>query len=110
MNTPNDFGFSPPDFDAVSSLARSYSGMAIFRTNGYELAGSVTPQRITAARVSSALFSVLGVTPTLGRIWTEEDDRQNARVAIVSDGLWTRALGRNPSAIGTVVSLDGRPY
>jgi len=110
LKTSGNFGFSPPDFEAVATLARSFAGTAIYQTIGYELAGPLTPQRITAARVSPELFNVWGVTPAMGRALTEDDDRQNARVAVLSHGLWTRAFGRDASVIGKSISLDGRPY
>jgi predicted permease len=109
-NAPNKFGFSPPDFEIVRSLARSYSAFAGYRTSGYELSGNVTPQRVIVARITPNLFSVLGVSPLLGRSLTDEDDRQNARVAVVSYGLWTRLFGRDRFLLGNAISLDGRPF
>jgi len=107
---PNKFGFSPPDFEIVRELARSYSGFAAYQTNGYELSGGVTPERLIGARVSPNLLSVLGVDPLMGRPLTDEDDRQNARIAVVSHGLWTRVFGRDPALLGRSISLDGRSY
>ena len=109
-NAPSKFAFSPPDFDIVRGLARSYSGFAAYRTVEYELSGTGTPQRLAGARVSPDLFSVLGVGPAIGRALTEDDDRQNVPVAVVSAGLWTRTFGRDPSLLGKTIALDGRPY
>jgi putative ABC transport system permease protein len=109
-NAPVKFGFSPPDFQIVRELAQSYSGFAGYLTRSYELSGSVAPQRLNGARVSPAVFSVLGVAPALGRALTEDDDRQNARVTVLSHGLWTRAFGRDPALVGKTVALDGRTY
>jgi putative ABC transport system permease protein len=109
-DAPGKFGFSPPDFEIVRDLARSYSGFAAYRTLGYELAGTTTPQRINGARISPGLTSVLGVAPALGRALTDDDDRQNAQVAIVSHTLWTQSFGRDPALVGRAISLDGRPY
>src|SRR4029077_596463 len=106
-NAPVKFGFSPPDFQIVRELAQSYSGFAAYLTRSYELSGSVAPQRVTGARISPAVFSVLGVAPAAGRALTEDDDRQNARVMVISYGLWTRAFGRDPALIGKTVALDG---
>ncbi len=109
-NAPVKFGFSPPDFQIVRDSAQSYSGFAAYLTRSYELSGSVAPQRLIGARVSPAVFSVLGVAPAAGRALTEDDDRQNARVAVLSHGLWTRAFGRDPALVGKTVTLDGRSY
>jgi len=104
------FGVSPPDFGILAQGARSFSGMAAYLTRSYEVSGSVTPQRVNGARVSPAVFSVLGVSTALGRPLTEEDDRQSAPVAVISHGFWTRAFGRDPSVIGKAMNVDGRPY
>src|SRR5439155_23455801 len=44
------------------------------------------------------------------RTLTEDDDRQHARVAVVSHNLWTQTFGRDPSLVGRAISLDGQPY
>jgi predicted permease len=107
---PGKFGFSPPDFEFFHQTARSYSGTAAYFSVGFELSGTSTPIRIKGARVSPSLFSVLGARPAAGRTLVEDDDRQRARVAVVSGGLWTRVFGRDPSLVGRQISLDGQPY
>jgi predicted permease len=104
------FDFSAPDFEIIRGAARSYTGMAAYRNAGYELSGIASPERLMAARVSPALFAVLGVFPALGRALTDDDDRQNAKVAVLSHGLWSRAFGRDPSILGRAITLDREPY
>src|SRR5262249_38689038 len=76
----------------------------------YELSGVSEPERLFGARVSPELFSVLGINPGAGRLLTPDDDREESRVVILSYGLWSRVFGRNPSIIGTSISLDRKPY
>jgi putative ABC transport system permease protein len=104
------FGFSPPDFETMRRVVRSYDGFAAYRTQSYELAGTASPQRVTGARVSYDLFSILGAEPARGRVFTAAEDQQIARVAVVSDGLWARTFGRDPSVVGRSIQLDGRTY
>src|SRR5262245_9587930 len=61
-NAPSRFGVSPPDYGILAESARSFSGMAAYLTRSYEVSGSVTPQRVNGARVSPAVFSVLGIS------------------------------------------------
>jgi predicted permease len=109
-NAPFKFGFSPPDFDFIRKEARSFSGMAAYRTISYELSGISQSQRLVGARVTPELFSVLGVAPRIGRAISVEDDAQQAHVAVLSDGFWSRAFGRDPSIIGRPILLDRHPY
>src|SRR5215471_16031919 len=104
------FGFSPPDFEMMRRVVRSYDGFAAYRTQGYELAGAANPQRVIGARVSYDLFSIVGAEPVRGRVFTAGEDQEIARVAVVSDGLWARAFGRDPSLVGRSIQLDGRTY
>jgi putative ABC transport system permease protein len=104
------FSFSAPDFEIVRSLARSYSGMAAYRRQSYELSGTMQPERIVGTRVSPEIFDVLGVAPAFGRSLTQDDDRTNAKVAVLNYGLWTRAFGRDPAIVGKTIVLDGETY
>jgi predicted permease len=109
-NASGKFGFSPPDFEFIRSASRSFSGIAAYRTGTYELSGSGQSQRMTVARVSPDVFQVLGAAPAAGRLLTSEDDLSNSRVVILSDGLWSRAFGRDSSVIGRSLMLDRQPY
>ncbi|HEY2380064.1 MAG TPA: ABC transporter permease [Terriglobia bacterium] len=107
---PEKFGFSPPDFELIRRESRSFSGMAAYRTASYELAGIAQPQRLSGVRVSSELFSVIGVEPFIGRPITSDEDRQQAHVVEISYGLWSREFGRDSSIIGRTIQLDREPY
>jgi len=104
------FDFSAPDFEIVRDAAQSYTGMAAYRNAGYELSGIAEPERLMGARVSPNLFHVLGVSPVVGRSLTDDDDRQNAKVAVISYGLWSRVFGRDPSVVGQTIALDRQPF
>jgi hypothetical protein len=104
------FDFSAPDFEIVRDAAHSFTGMAAYRNATYELSGVSEPERLVAARVTPNLFSVLGVSPALGRSITEDDDRAGARIAVLTNGLWSRAFGRDPAIVGRTITLDRQPY
>ena len=64
---PTKFGVSAPDFEVLRREARSFTGMAAYGNVEYELSGIGQSRRLTGARVSPELFSVLGVAPAIGR-------------------------------------------
>lgn len=101
-------GFSAPDYVAFEERASSFVSMAAFRNRDYELSGVASPERITSARVSAALFDTLRVAPALGRSFTPEEDRGNRPVAILTDGLWRRHFGADPSIVGRASSIGWR--
>ena len=68
-------------------------------------------ERISAMRVSWNYFDLLGVHPALGRTFLQEEDRQDRwRVLVISDGLWRRRFGADPSVIGRTVRMNDRDY
>jgi len=55
-------------------------------------------------------FSVLDVTPALGRGFRPDEDRPGVDVAVLSWGLWQAQYQGDSAAVGTTVMLDRRPY
>src|SRR5205814_10298827 len=60
-NAPFKFGFSPPDFEIVRDLARSYSRFAAYRNVGLVLSGVATPQPVHGERLCPGLVALLVV-------------------------------------------------
>jgi putative ABC transport system permease protein len=110
LGSMDPFGFSAPDLVAFGERARSYGGLAAFRSVEYELSGIDQPERVKAARISASLMDVLGVAPALGRPFTAEEDTGRQPVAILSDALWRRAFGADTAVVGRSISLDRRAY
>ncbi len=68
-------------------------------------------ERLPAVRVSWNYFDMMGVRPALGRSFTPEEDRPEAwRVLILSDQLWRRRFGADPSVVGRTVVMNDREY
>ena len=66
------------------------------------------PQRISGARVTSDYFGTLGLRPLIGRDFQAgEDEKGRDGVVILSEGLWNRSFGRDPSVIGRTLLADG---
>jgi putative ABC transport system permease protein len=61
--------------------------------------------------VSASFFRLLKVAPSLGRDFTEADDRIGvARVVILSHGLWQRRFGGQADVIGQTLTLNELSY
>jgi putative ABC transport system permease protein len=68
-------------------------------------------ERLPAVRVSANYFEMLGARPALGRGFTPDDDREDHwRVVLLSDRLWRRRFGADPSAVGRTVVIDDREF
>ncbi|HEY3192993.1 MAG TPA: ABC transporter permease, partial [Solirubrobacterales bacterium] len=77
----------------------------------FNLTDGGEPERVLGARVSANLFAVLGVTPALGRTFTEDEDEiGHDDVVLLSDGLWRRRFAADPSIVGRQIRLSGIPH
>jgi putative ABC transport system permease protein len=91
-------------------LARSgaFQDSAIFVSRARNVEGE-PPERVNTLRASWRLLPLLGLTPTEGRNFTEEEDRSSVPVALVSETLATRRFGAR-QALGRTILLDKRRY
>ncbi|MBX3133977.1 MAG: ABC transporter permease [Gemmatimonadaceae bacterium] len=65
----------------------------------------------SALQLSGSAFTTLQVRPALGRLFTDDDDRESApAVVVLSDGFWRSHLGGSPGVVGTTLRLDGVPH
>lgn len=102
---------SYPNFLDWARDQRSFSGIAAYREDDYNLTGMGQPQNIDAEMVSAGFFSVLGIKPVAGRFFRAEEDQVGAQpVAIISGGFWKREFGSSPGAIGKTLDLNGVGY
>jgi len=106
-----EVGVSAAEYQDYRSQNRSFSEMAAYESEGFNLTGATQPARVNAARISASAFPLLGTSPELGRAFTQEEDRHGAdRVAILSHALWEHAYGKDPNILGRTVRLDEQPY
>ena len=106
-------GLSGADFQNWREQAREFLDMGGYRfvSQGFNVAGQGGPQRLQATYATSNLFSILGVSPFLGRAFsTDEDTTGNAPVVMMSHRAWQNVLGGDSHAVGQLITLDGRGY
>jgi predicted permease len=104
-NTP-----APANFYDWKAQNHVFTDMAAIRYRGMVITGDGTPEQLKGQAVTANLFSVLGVTPLIGRTFSEEEDRNGAQVVIISYGLWQRRYLGDPSRINQPILLNGSKY
>ena len=96
-------------YDDLRQRSTSFETMAAMSFWQPTLLGAGDPVQVLGQSVSAAFFSLLGVTPALGRDFRPEDDRVGAeRVAILSHRLWRDRFGADPAIVGRPISLSGQ--
>jgi len=91
--------------------ARSFE-VGVYRPSFEDaILGGREPVVLRAARVSANVTGILGVRPILGRAFQADEDADgSAPVTLISQRLWDRQFDRNPSIVGTTITLGSAPY
>ncbi len=99
-----------PDLIDYEQQARAFAALGGWTARAFELSGGHESEHVQAARFTANMFEVLQVRPARGRVFTAHEDQTGARVCVISNGLWQRWFGADPSALGRTIDLDRVPY
>src|SRR5215510_12352609 len=95
------------NFSEWRNQNKSFEDLAVFDPTVVTLTGAAEPEQVMSVRASANLFSLLGVTPSLGRTFTADEEQQKVRVVVLSHGLWRRRFGASPGILGQTLEIDG---
>ena len=115
------FGMLMPSFDSQPFMFASsylqlrnehtpFESMASWRpgVTGCDLTEQ-QPQRLACARAESTFLPTFGISPILGRNFSNEEDGPNAtQVCLISYSLWQSRFDGKREALGQTLSLDGQ--
>ena len=93
------------DFSAWQK-SRTLSVAAAYRRDPFILSGDGAPEPLEGLRVSHEFLSVLRVNPAMGRGFTEQEQRGNHPVALISHGLWTRRYAGDPNILARMIVVN----
>ena len=90
---------------------KSFETAGAFKGRSFNLTGAGEPVRLEGLKVSAGFFPTLGVAPSLGRAFSEQDDREGSdRVAILSYAVWQERFHGDRAVLGRAITLNGLPY
>src|SRR5580700_9033461 len=104
-NTP-----APANYFDWKAQNHVFTDMAAIRYRGASITGDGAPEQLKGQAVTPNFFSVLGVTPLIGRTFSEEEDRGGAQVVVISYGLWQRRYQGDPARINQPIMMNGTKY
>jgi putative ABC transport system permease protein len=106
-----EMSVSYPNYQDWHAQQQTMEQLAAYRSANYVLTGVGEPERLDGRQVSARFFNVLGVTPTLGRNFSPDEDKPGANpVALISYGFWQRRLGGDPSIINKPLQLNNESF
>ena len=100
------------EFAAFQEQARSFQALAAVENVSRNLTvANEQPERVAGEKVTADFFSLLGVSPQLGRTLLPGDQGESAaRVVVLGYDIWQARFARDPRVIGRVIELDAEPY
>ena len=101
-----------PYYQFLKKGTRTMSGLAAWSKVDLTISRGDLGRSAYGSIVSANYFSVLGVTPELGRFFLPGEDESpmaNALI-VVSHEFWSTQLGGDSSLVGKSIGVNGRPY
>jgi putative ABC transport system permease protein len=101
--------FSVPEIQDLKSRVTAVSAFGDFSTIGFTMVGLGEPREVRAGVVGGSYFSVMGLSPVLGRLLGPGDDGPSAAgAAVLTWRFWSTALHSDPSVVGRTIRLGTR--
>ncbi len=103
-------GAAPFLYFTYREEGRAFQDVALWNTGTVSVTGLAQPEEVPALFATDGLLPMLGVQPMLGRLFSRADDTPSgAETVVLTAGYWRSKLGGDRSAIGRMVTLDGKP-
>jgi predicted permease len=99
------------DWRAQQKSFEQVAAYSVINPSTVSLLADGRPEQLRRVLASGNFFSLLGVSPLVGRLFDQQDDSPGKdHVAVLSASAWASYFGRDPNAVGRSVSLNGSTY
>ena len=108
---PGSNPVSAGDMAELRDHSRSFDLVGAAEGWSASLTALESPEQVVGLHVSDDIFSMLGVAPVRGRIFSRADFSPGRdHVLIIGYELWQRVFGGSPGIVGQTVMLDHETY
>jgi predicted permease len=102
------YRFSLPQLRDYQQRSRAFDDLGAYYYGSRNLTGDDEPERVLVGYVTGNMFSILRVSPEIGRtLLPDESDVSAPEVAVLDHGLWQRRFGADPDIVGRSIWIDG---
>ncbi|HLK54426.1 MAG TPA: ABC transporter permease, partial [Candidatus Angelobacter sp.] len=101
---------SPANYFDWKAQSTSFSAIGGFVDFHVVLGDGKRLEEVDAQAVSGELLPALGVQPVRGRVFTMQEDKDDAHVAVISYRLWQSWFGGDDAVIGRQLQVNLRPF
>ena len=104
-------GVTAPGIQIYMRDTHAFTSLGGYRGQSYELSGPAgDPAQIDAARLTASVFPTLGISPLMGRVFSQREDESSQPVAVLSYQTWRSRFHGDPHIVGEKILLDRKPY
>jgi predicted permease len=111
-SAPGSYPLTGEDYLGWKAENHTFESMSLYSWPSHSnvTAGSV-PEGATVVRTEGNFFSLLGVSPLVGRTFASgEDQNGGAHVALLSYAFWKSRFAGSKDVLSQTISLDGERY
>ena len=111
-DNPDPHGVSFKDFEDYQSQTDVFSEIAAASFGFVGLSADNRAERITVANVTGNYFGMLGIAPAYGRLILPTEGKKFGAdpVVVLGHSYWKKRFNGDPSVIGRVVHVSGKPF
>jgi predicted permease len=111
-SAPGNYPLTGPDYLDWQTQNRTLEATSFFSWDrSFNASGAGEAESAVAISTQANFFSVLGVSPILGRAFDVGEDQQGKNhVAILSYAFWQRHFGGAPDVLGKTIELNNEAY
>src|SRR5215467_9796354 len=107
---PGNINCSPTMYFTYREQNRTFQEFGLWSGGGASITGIAEPEQVQALFVTYGVLQALGVQPSLGRWFSQDDDTLGTpETVILTHGYWQRRFGGDTSIIGRTLTVDFQP-
>jgi len=100
---------TPPDFLDFRDQNRSFQEMGVYCPYGFNLGGT-EPVRVRGILCSAGVLRALGISPAMGRWFTEDEEMDGSRPVVLSYDAWQKHFEGAEDIVGRSVKISGESH
>jgi predicted permease len=116
ISNAENYNTQAEHFSDLRVQNQSFSDLAgwagVYNAGDQELTGTGEPERLTSVPVTENFFTLLGVQPAIGRLFTKDECQGKYSappVMLLSNGFWRRRFAADPKVVGQTLTLNNHP-
>ena len=93
----------------LSRHTELFTAVGGYQFGSANVTGDGDPEIVGTSLLSPGMLAILGVQPSLGN-WFTDEDAAAGNVVLLSERYWIRRFGADPLIVGKAIMLDDRPH